>query len=90
MPDVQSVNLSKIIKRLELIESLISLEEEDEIDTHVFKLEQPGITPELETIILFLKDKSVWSTGNNLVSSLLYFAPKFDILDQRMPVPLQK
>jgi hypothetical protein len=44
MPDVQNSNLSKIIKRLELIKSLISLEEEDEIDGHVFKLEQFGIT----------------------------------------------
>ena len=35
MPDVQNINLPKIIKRLELIRSLISLEEEDEIDTHV-------------------------------------------------------
>jgi hypothetical protein len=35
MPDVQKMNLSKIIKRLELIRSLISLEEEDEVDTHV-------------------------------------------------------
>jgi hypothetical protein len=58
MPDVQNSNLSKIIKRLELIKSLISLEEEDEIDGHVFKLEQLGKTPELETIILSLKDKS--------------------------------
>jgi hypothetical protein len=35
MPDVQKMKFSKIIKRLELIRSLISLEEEDEIDTHV-------------------------------------------------------
>ena len=58
MPDVQNLNLSKIIKRLELIKSLISLEEEDEIDAHVFKLEQLGVTPELESIILSLKEKS--------------------------------
>ena len=58
MPEVQNINLSKIIKRLELIKSLISLEEENEIDAHVFKLEQLGITPELETIILSLKEKS--------------------------------
>lgn len=58
MPNVQNSNLSKIIKRLELIKSLISLEEEDEIDAHVFKLEQLGITPELETIIISLKEKS--------------------------------
>ncbi len=58
IPDVQNINLSKIIKRLELIKSLISLEEEDEIDGHVFKLKQLGITLELETIILSLKEKS--------------------------------
>ena len=40
MSDVQNINLSKIIKRLELIKSLISLEEEDEIDGHLFKLKQ--------------------------------------------------
>ena len=34
MPDVQNINLSKNIKRLELIKNLISLEEEDEIDGH--------------------------------------------------------
>ena len=44
MPVIQNINLTKIIKRLELIKSLISLEEEDEIDAHVFKLEQPGNT----------------------------------------------
>ena len=43
MPDVQNINLSKIIKRLQLIKTLISLEEEDEIDAHVFKLEQSEI-----------------------------------------------
>ncbi len=40
MPAVENVNLTKIIKRLELIKSLISLEEEYEIDSHVSKLEQ--------------------------------------------------
>ena len=39
MPDVQNINLSKIIKRLELIKSLISLEDEDEIHIAVFNLE---------------------------------------------------
>lgn len=63
MPDVQNINLSKIIKRLELIKSLISLEEEDEIDAHVFKLEQFGITAELETIITFLREKSYSKTA---------------------------
>lgn len=58
MSYVQTNNLHKIIKRLELIKSLISLEEEDEIDGHIIKLEQLEITPELETIILSLKEKS--------------------------------
>ena len=35
MPAVQNINLSKTIKRLELIKSLISLEEEDEIEWYI-------------------------------------------------------
>jgi hypothetical protein len=58
MPEVQNRDLSKIIKRLELIKSLISLEEEDEITTHVSKLEQLVLTPELENLIIYLKEKS--------------------------------
>jgi hypothetical protein len=58
MSAVENVNLTKIIKRLELIKSLISLEEEDEISSHVSKLEQAGIIPELRNIIIFLKEKS--------------------------------
>ena len=58
MPDVQNANLPKIIKRLELIKSLISLEEEDEIEAHVLKLEQLSVTPQLESIIISLKEKS--------------------------------
>lgn len=58
MPDVQNANLSKIIKRLELIKSLISLEEEDEIEAHIFKLEKFSGSPELESIIISLKEKS--------------------------------
>ncbi len=58
MPEVENGNLTKIIKRLELIKSLISLEEEDEISLHVSKLEQAEITPDLSNIIIFLKEKS--------------------------------
>jgi hypothetical protein len=36
MPDVQNLNLFKIIKRLQLIKSVISLEEEDQIDAYIF------------------------------------------------------
>jgi hypothetical protein len=41
MPDVQNSNLSKMIKLLELIKSLIALEEEDKIDINIcyFNLE---------------------------------------------------
>jgi hypothetical protein len=38
MPDVENINLSKIIKRLELIKSLILLEEEDGIDAQIVSL----------------------------------------------------
>ncbi len=58
MSDVQSIDLSKINKRLELIKSLISLEEEDEINAHVLKLERVDLTSELSSIIISLKQKS--------------------------------
>lgn len=58
MTDVQNIDLSKIIKRLEMIKSLISLEEEDEISTHISKLEQLVLSAELENIIACLKEKS--------------------------------
>ena len=44
MTDVQNIDLSKIIKRLEMIKSLISLEEEDELSTHISKLEQMSLS----------------------------------------------
>ena len=58
MSDVQNIDLPKIIRRLELIKSLISLEEEDEITTHVTKLEQQVLTHELKNLIIYLKEKS--------------------------------
>ncbi len=51
-------DLPKIIKRLELIKSLISLEEEDEITAHVAKLQQLILPSELENLIIYLKEKS--------------------------------
>ena len=63
MPDVKNIALPKIIKRLELIKSLIALEEEEEINTHVAKLEQLGLTPEVETIIICLTAKSYGKAG---------------------------
>jgi hypothetical protein len=58
MADKQNVELSKIIKRLELIKSLISLEEEDEIDAQIIKLEQSPLSDELQNIIVCLKEKN--------------------------------
>lgn len=50
--------LPKIIKRLELIKSLIALEEESEINTHVSKLKGFSTDVELGTIISLLEQKS--------------------------------
>ncbi len=58
MPGENKIQFSKIIKRLELIKSLISLEEEDEIETHIAKLEKDDFTGDLKNIIVFLKEKS--------------------------------
>jgi hypothetical protein len=57
MPSQNKIQFSKIIKRLELIKSLISLEEEDEIETHIAKLEKDDFTGDLKNIIVFLKEK---------------------------------
>ena len=58
MTDAQNLELSKIIKRLEMIKNLISLEEEDEISTHIFKLEQQILPAALKDILAYLKHKS--------------------------------
>lgn len=48
----------KIIKRLELIKNLISLEEESEIYSHVLKLKTLNINSDLEIIINHLQNKA--------------------------------
>jgi len=58
MLNENKIQLSKIIKRLELIKSLISLGEEDDIEIHISKLEEDDFNAELKNIIVFLKDKS--------------------------------
>lgn len=87
MTDVQNIDLSKIIKRLEMIKSLISLEEEDEISTHISKLEQLVLSVELENIIACLKEKSyskavtaieVFINQHNSLS--IYLDPEIDAL----------
>lgn len=87
MTDVKNIDLSKIIKRLEMIKSLISLEEEDEIRTHISKLEQLALSAELENIIVYLKEKSyskavaaieVFISQRNGVT--IYIDPEIDAL----------
>lgn len=58
MPDIENIDLLKITKRLELIKSLISLEEENEIQIHISKLEQQRLTFDLDNIINSLREKS--------------------------------
>ena len=53
-----ATELSKIAKRLELIKSLISLEEEKEIIVHISRLRQFSLNGELENIISLLEEKS--------------------------------
>ena len=53
-----TIELSKIIKRLELIKSLILLEEESEINTHTLKLSQFAANKELQNILTLLDQKS--------------------------------
>ncbi len=57
MADVKNIDISKIIKRLELIKSLIALEEENEINTHVSKLLEFSADKEIGIIISFLGKK---------------------------------
>jgi hypothetical protein len=85
MADIQNVELSKIIKRLELIKSLISLEEEDEIDTQIIKLEQSALSNELQNIIVCLKEKlyskaavAIEKFINNHNSISVYRDPEID------------
>ena len=57
MSILENPNLSKIIKRLELIKTLITLEEEDEIAAHLLKLQQQNLPDELARIIALLNEK---------------------------------
>lgn len=87
MADVQNTDVSKIIKRLEMIKSLISLEEEDEIGTHISKLEQLHSTAQLIDILVCLKEK-MYSKAVTAIEIFIskhqslnvYIDPKIDAL----------
>jgi hypothetical protein len=57
MTDSKNINLSKTIKRLQLIKSLIALEEDEELAPHIEKLQQETATPAIENIIALLQQK---------------------------------
>ena len=87
MTDIKNTDLSKIIKRLEMIKSLISLEEEDEIGIHISKLEQLVATTEIGYIIDYLKQKSYSKAVtaieifiNQHQSLTIYLDPQIDAL----------
>lgn len=58
MTDAKNIELSKIILRLQMIISLITLEEENEIAIHIRRLRQFSLEGELEDIIILLEGKS--------------------------------
>jgi DnaJ domain len=58
MTDVKNIELSKIIIRLQMIKSLIALEEENEITVHISRLKQFPLEGDLENIIILLEGKS--------------------------------
>lgn len=58
MTKANNVKLSKIIIRLQMIRSLITLEEENEIAVHINRLRQFSLEEELENIIILLEEKS--------------------------------
>ena len=68
MPDVQNINLSKIIKRVELIKSLISLEEEDETGAR----SQTWLNPQYRK----LPNKISLSSAQGVEKRLIVFSPK--------------
>jgi hypothetical protein len=55
---INNIDLSKIVKRLELIKSLIVLEEEEDIAEQVTKLQQLQTNEEIKEIIFHLQQRS--------------------------------
>lgn len=55
---INSIDISKIVKRLELIKSFIVLEEEEDIAEQVIKLQQLQTNEEIKEIIFHLQKKS--------------------------------
>ncbi|MBN8853704.1 MAG: hypothetical protein BGO55_11725 [Sphingobacteriales bacterium 50-39] len=80
-------SLAKLIKRLEVIKSLITLEEESEIDQHLAKLENPDNYSEIDEIVKFIKDRAYASAVNAIDTFVeqhgqitVYIDPEIDAL----------
>lgn len=58
MQDVKNINLPHIIKRLELIKGYISLEELEEVNKQIFKMEEMILPTDVQNIVILLKQKS--------------------------------
>lgn len=68
--ETEPVDTGKLLKRLELIKSLIALEEEHEIPKHVAKLEAYKDSEAVENVILHLRSEN-WSEAVAVISDLL-------------------
>lgn len=66
MGNIDIIDLGKTIKRLELIKSLVALEEEEEIENHILKIEQGILEQSIIEIINLLRQKS-YSNAINLI-----------------------
>jgi hypothetical protein len=65
-----SVELPKVIKRLELIKGLIALQEEDEVSAHTSRLKHPE-NPALVTEIIELLEAEKWSEALEKIDAFL-------------------
>ena len=65
---IGNIELTKIIKRLEIIKSFVVLEERDEIINQAKKLQEQNLTPELIAIVLAL-EKASYSEAVELIET---------------------
>ena len=70
MAENQNPEILKIIKRLEMIKSLVSIDEEEEIQLHISKLEQLIIPDAVKQIVILLNQKE-YSTAMVAIEDFL-------------------
>lgn len=87
MVDTKNIELSKIIIRLQMIKSLITLEEETEIIFHISRLRELSSGEEIENIINLLEGKSYGKAIYAIESFInlhhqvdIYIDPEFEAL----------